>query len=85
MNIYQEVYNIIQEAIQSWYEVEVNPFKRRPEDQIIMTDEAVERKWIYVATYLREHNISEEIIEIAKEKYPILQQIFQNNESEVRS
>lgn len=84
MNIYQEVYDTVQEAIQSWYEVEVNPFKRRPEDQIIMTDEAVERKWIYVAKYLQQH-ASEEIIKVAKEKYPILQQIFQNNESEVRS
>jgi hypothetical protein len=84
MNIYQEVYNTVQEAIQSWYEVEVNPFKRHPDDQIIMTDEAVERKWTFVAKYLQQH-ASEEIITAAKEKYPILQQIFQNNESEVRS
>ena len=85
MNIYQEVYNIVQEAIQSWYDVEINPFKNHPEDQVIMTDEAIERKWIYVATYLRKHNTSEEIIRVAQQKYPILQQIFQNNESEVRS
>jgi hypothetical protein len=83
-NIYQEAYDMVQAAIEDWYEVEINPYKRRPSDQVVMTDETVERKWRYVANYLLK-NASEDIISIAAEKYPILQQIFQNNESEVRS
>ena len=77
-HIYQEVYDVVQAAIEDWYEVEINPYKRHPNDQVVMLDETVERKWVYVANYLRK-NASEEIISLAAEKYPILQQIFQNN------
>lgn len=84
MNIYQEVYNIIKTAKEQWYEIEVNPFKAAPHHVLIEDDETEKRKWTFVAKYLQQH-ASEEIIKVAKEKYPILQQIFQNNESEVRS
>ena len=84
MNIYQEVYNIIKIAKEQWYEKEVNPFKAAPHHVLIETAETEERKWTFVAKYLQQ-NASEEIIKVAKEKYPILQQISQNNESEVRS
>ena len=84
MNIYQEVYNIVKIAKEKWYEIEVNPFKTAPHHVLIEDDKTEERKWMFVAKYLQQ-NASEEIIKVAKEKYPILQQIFQMNESEVRS
>ena len=84
MNIYQETYETVKAAREKWYEVEINPWKHHPDDQLIMTNEAREKQWLFIAKYLQEH-ASEEVITTAKEKYPILQQLIQNNESEVRS
>lgn len=84
MNIYQETYEMVKTAREKWYEVEINPWKRHPDDQLIMTDEAQEKQWLFIAKYLQEH-ANENIIKTAREKYPILQQLIQINESEVES
>lgn len=84
MNIYQEVYDIVKNAKTKWYEEAINPHKKHPSDIVELSEAALEQQWFFVAHYLQEH-ASPQIIKIAKEKYPILQQIFQMNESEVRS
>lgn len=84
MNIYQETYDMVKAARDKWYEVEINPWKRHPDDQLIITDETQEKQWRFIAKYLQEH-ASQDIITTAREKYPILQQLIQINESEVRS
>ena len=76
MNIYQEVYDTVQLYRQQWNDLQNGPYE--------VNEETIVAKWLYVAENLKK-NASEEIIRVAQQKYPILQQIFQNNESEVRS
>jgi len=75
MNIYQEVYDAVQK-----YTIEFNAH-HTPLNSI---EEKLEAQWKYVAQKLID-NHSQQVVKVAANKYPILQQIFQNNESEVRS
>jgi uncharacterized pyridoxamine 5'-phosphate oxidase family protein len=79
MNIYQEVYDAVMR-----YKCEFTYYGYTKIPLPQTTDEFREQQWIYVAKKLQKYE-SEEIIKAAQEKYPILQQIFQMNESEVRS
>ena len=76
MNIYQEVYDIVHLYRQQWNDLQNGPYE--------VNEETIIKKWLYVAENLKK-NASEDIIRVAQQKYPILQQIFQMNESEVRS
>ncbi len=84
MNIYQETYDMVKAARDKWYETEVDPFKMASHHVLLEDERTEEQKWLFIAKYLQEH-ASQDIIKAAREKYPILQQLIQNNESEVRS
>lgn len=89
MNIYQEVYDIIQNLRQQWINtinVQLRSEGRLPLPSLPMflDEEQKTQQWLYVAHELKQ-NYSSEIVRVAQQKYPILQQIFQMNESEVRS
>ena len=89
MNIYQEVYDIIQNLRQQWINtinVQLRSEGRLPLPSLPMflDEEQKIQQWLYVANELKQ-NYSSEIVRVAQQKYPILQQIFQMNESEVRS
>lgn len=77
MNIYLEVYNIV---LQYKMEFIHEGYTKIPLPQT--TDEFKEQQWLYVAQQLQKNN-SKEIIRIAAEKYPILQQIF-NGEDKIQ-
>lgn len=89
MNIYQEVYDAVTGLQNAWLnninETLVSQGRLPlPKFLDLLTLEQKEEQWIYVANMLQ-YKYSPEVVKVAKEKYPILQQIIQNNESEVRS
>lgn len=77
MNIYQEVYDAVHKYIHEWYELQHEFDATVPEDAFVS-------KWTYVQEQMQLHE-TPEVWKIAQQKYPILQQQVQNNESEVRS
>jgi hypothetical protein len=85
MNIYQEVYDLITEYRHNWFCDQDSVFLRFGiNKQNLSTQEYASYMWEYIGNKLRNYP-NPQVIKVALEKYPILQQVIQMNESEVRS
>lgn len=85
MNIYQEVYELVTLYKNDWLYSQDSFFLRFGIDKRDLSpQEYASEMWEYVGNKLRNHP-NPQVIKVALEKYPILQQVIQMNESEVRS
>lgn len=83
-NIYQTVYLLVQQYKGEWESSynERNEMLGRTANAL-PEEERLELMWTHVANRIKKHP-SKQVVAIAREKYPILQQLIQMNESEVR-